>query len=388
LSDRTLLVFGAGNIGLSFVGQVFARSGYRLVVADIESSIIARINRHRRYCVQSFAPDGTSEMLTIEPVTAIGATDTEAIRAVLAASDRLPLLATAVGRHAFPDVLRTLRESLPRRIQLPSLDVITAENIHEPGALAAQVLGRESPSIHAASVGKMVPVQKSEWDIDGPLTIRAEAFNTLYVDGIGWAGPPPADVDDVVLVDDIGAWMDRKLYVHNLGHSTCAWVARALSPSIPTIAQAMADPGISALTDETMRIAAGVVEAAHSDTFTADDLGVHVDDLLHRFANPGLVDTVERVGRDLTRKLARDERIAGCLLTAATHRPDALPLLARVYTTALRFGVPGVSTDDGDLRVTASESPTTIRELSALDPRRSPADRSVLKALATAESFG
>ena len=43
------------------------------------------------------------------------------------------------------------------------------------------------------------------------------------------------------------------------------------------------------------------------------DLADHIDDLIGRFKNRALGDTVHRVGRDLKRKLGRDDRIVGRL---------------------------------------------------------------------------
>jgi mannitol-1-phosphate 5-dehydrogenase len=48
--------------------------------------------------------------------------------------------------------------------------------------------------------------------------------------------------------------------------------------------------------------------------FTIGDLTDHIDDLLYRFENRALGDTVFRVGCDLKRKLHRDDRILAPLI--------------------------------------------------------------------------
>jgi mannitol-1-phosphate 5-dehydrogenase len=40
-----IVVFGAGNIGRSFVGAVFSQAGYELVFADVAQTIIDELNR-------------------------------------------------------------------------------------------------------------------------------------------------------------------------------------------------------------------------------------------------------------------------------------------------------------------------------------------------------
>lgn len=111
--------------------------------------------------------------------------------------------------------------------------------------------------------------------------------------------------------------MDRKLYVHNLGHAACAWRSRVIDPAIGTIAEAVARPDIRTHTESVMRAAGAVVAAAYPEEFTDRQMNGHVDDLLYRFANPALGDTIERVGRDVPRKLGRDERVIGALRLAA-----------------------------------------------------------------------
>lgn len=47
-----LVVFGAGNIGRSFVGQLFARAGYEVIFIDVDVALVAALNREGRYRVE------------------------------------------------------------------------------------------------------------------------------------------------------------------------------------------------------------------------------------------------------------------------------------------------------------------------------------------------
>ena len=53
--------------------------------------------------------------------------------------------------------------------------------------------------------------------------------------------------------------------------------------------------------------------------FTATDMEAHIEDLLSRFGNRSLGDTLHRVGRDLSRKLSREDRLAAPLLLCRSH---------------------------------------------------------------------
>ena len=45
----------------------------------------------------------------------------------------------------------------------------------------------------------------------------------------------------------------------------------------------------------------------------------HINDLIGRFGNKALGDTIYRVGRDIPRKLSRNDRLIGALLLDAKH---------------------------------------------------------------------
>ena len=54
---------------------------------------------------------------------------------------------------------------------------------------------------------------------------------------------------------------------------------------------------------------ADILRKMYPGEFDAEQLTDHVDDLLERFANKALGDTIFRVGCDLNRKLDRDDRL-------------------------------------------------------------------------------
>ena len=78
---------------------------------------------------------------------------------------------------------------------------------------------------------------------------------------------------------------------------------------------------------------------AYPDDLPEDELAAHADDLLDRYRNRALGDTLHRVGRDLGRKLARDDRMIGACLLAARY---GLPFdgLVPPIRAALKFAAP------------------------------------------------
>jgi mannitol-1-phosphate 5-dehydrogenase len=189
-----------------------------------------------------------------------------------------------------------------------------------------------------------------------PLLLFAEEYETLIVDKRGFRGPVPK-VANLCPIEPIEAYVDRKLFIHNLGHAAAAYLGyRALTqtgqgiggaplPSTATIPQALALDGIESKVRQAMNESAATLLKEYPGVFTAQDLFNHIENLLSRFKNRALGDTVYRVGRDLRRKLSRDDRLAGAMLLCEKHRLPCTAIM-EAYRAALDFACPG---EDGAL---------------------------------------
>ncbi len=385
-----LVLFGAGNIGRSFIGQLFARGGYEVVFVDIDERIVAELNRRGGYDVVIAHPDGHETTIEVEGVRAVSANDREAVaREIVDAS----IAATAVGTGALPAVAGLIRSGVERRRrERPEspLDVILAENAHDAAAIVADALGsgpggeenRRAVGLVETSIGKMVPIVPSEVAARDPLLVYAEPYNTLIVDAHGFRGTAP-DVPDLRSVENIRAYVERKLFLHNLGHAAVAYLGFRNAPRITLIAEAVELPPVRSATRAAMSESVTALAAAHPDTLDHASLEEHREDLLTRFANRALGDTVFRVGRDLSRKLGRDDRLVGAMRLAASH---GLPFdaMAEVYRAALGFAATDAAGKPcpADLAVVelarARGTGAVLHEVSGLD-ERDPVDARVIE---------
>ena len=75
---------------------------------------------------------------------------------------------------------------------------------------------------------------------------------------------------------------------------------------------------------------------AYPAEFDEENQSEHVDDLLQRFENKALGDTIYRVGRDVRRKLGREDRVIGALRFDARWKTDA-PHTALCAAAGMRF---------------------------------------------------
>lgn len=108
---QSSLVFGAGNVGRGFLGQLFAESGYEVVFVDVDQPLVAAMQTRGQYTIRLVDNDWMQEV-TVAPVCALLAGETEAVAAHVATAD---IAATAVGVRALPFVAPLVAAGIARR---------------------------------------------------------------------------------------------------------------------------------------------------------------------------------------------------------------------------------------------------------------------------------
>ncbi len=316
---KTLVQFGAGNIGRSFVGQLFSRAGYEVVFVDVDETLVRELNARREYVVE-IRDDVPAEIL-VRNVRAVDARDRERVAAEVAAAS---ILATAVGKNALPAIVPLIASGLELRAGRPGappLDIIIAENILDGAAFLCEALIRALPAgfplderlgLVETSIGKMVPIIPLKERLRDPLRVYAEAYNTLILDRRGFRGPLP-DVPGLNPKDNMKAYVARKSFIHNLGHALSAYLAQIEGWPYVYTWEAMRDAPLREHVKTAMMESGRALLRAFPGEFTAESQEAHVEDLLKRFANARLGDTLFRVGRDIARKLGPDDRLIGAM---------------------------------------------------------------------------
>ena len=383
-----LVQFGAGNIGRAFVGQLFARAGWEVVFVEIDLALIAALNRERRYAVE--IRDEPPQRITVEGVRAIDARDRAAVAEEIATAD---IAATAVGPHALDSVYPLLAAGVLRRRELRGgpLDVLICENLRAAADLFRENLARQltedfdlelDVGLVETSIGKMVPIMPEDARRSDPLLLYAEAFNTLIVDRRGFLGPVP-DVPGLDPKDNIAAYVDRKLFTHNLGHAAAAYIGHVVHPEAVFMWQVLDDREIHNAARRAMWESARSLMLRYPYEFDEHDQSEHIEDLLRRFANTALGDTVHRVGRDLPRKLGPEERVIGALRLDQQEGVPA-PYTTLTLACALRFQAPDenghlFSSDaETSSRIAREGAESVLRDICRLDPA-DPFDASVIQ---------
>lgn len=338
----TLLQFGAGNIGRSFVAQLFSAAGYDVIFVDVVDELVNALNARGRYRVM--IRDVESREIWVERVRAVHGKNLEAVADALAEAD---IAATAVGPNALPFLYPGIAKGLQLRHErygLKPIDIILAENLRNAAGIVREGLRKQlSPDfplddmvgLVETSIGKMVPIMTEEQKAEDLLWVFAEAYNTLILDEVAFHNPIPA-VPGLSPKRNMAAYVERKLFIHNLGHAAVAYLGFLYDPTLTYIWQAVAVPSVREAAEAAMWESAQALIAAYPGEFTEENQRAHIDDLLRRFGNRALGDTIFRVGRDLLRKLSREDRIIGAMLFDQAH---GIPFTAtaRVAAAACEF---------------------------------------------------
>lgn len=323
---RKIVIFGAGKIGRSFIGQLFGCSGYKVVFIDVDPVMITRLNQQGNYRV--VIKGEKDEEIIVPNVKAISALDRDKVVDAVSTAE---ILAVSVGKNALEKVIPAIAAGLVRRFTnnpgIP-LDIILAENMRSAASFVRTLLKKNLPSgfpvetmvgLIETSIGKMVPIMPlAELEKD-PLVVFAEPYNTLILDGKGFKSTIPA-IKGLAPKNNIKAWVDRKAFIHNLGHATAAYYGYSLHPGSVYMYEILDDSDVFRFTRNVMLQSADILRTAYPGDFTASDLEDHIDDLIYRFRNKALQDTIFRVGLDLNRKLNADDRFMGAIHLAMQYR--------------------------------------------------------------------
>ena len=317
-----IVIFGAGKIGRSFIGQLFSRGGYEVVFIDVYQQIINELNIRKCYNVN--IKSEWEEIINITNVRGVHGNDAPAVAFEVATAG---LVAISVGLHGLNGIIPLLAKGLQQRFAIDkksALDIIIAENMRNADTFFREELGKIMPKDYPfdklvglveTSIGKMVPIMLKKDVEEDILQVFAEPYNTLILDRKAFKNPIP-QIPGLSPKENMKAWVDRKLFIHNLGHAATAYIGFLHNPGFVYLYEALAMPAVHDMVRETMEESADILLQKYPDEFSKQDLNDHISDLLIRFQNKALGDTIFRVGCDLSRKLGPEDRLSGAIKAA------------------------------------------------------------------------
>lgn len=147
-----------------------------------------------------------------------------------------------------------------------------------------------------------------EKKLNNPLYIAVEKYDILPIDKKTFLGKYP-NSKKIIPYEPFEFYIERKLYMHNMGHAICAYLGMLLG--IRYISGAIKKPIIRLIVMGAMEESVRMLAKKYK--YDYDILYLHMMDLIYRFQNPELKDSLVRIGRDPLRKLQPNDRLVGAL---------------------------------------------------------------------------
>ena len=328
--------FGGGNIGRGFIGELLVRSGYEVTFVDVAEALVDEINARRSYDIEVVGDDPRT--IHVEHVKAINSNVN--LEELLDAFVTADIVTTAIGPNILKFIAPNIAKGLARRVEKNEtpLNIIACENMvggstvlknfvyeHLDESTKEKVM--RCIGFPDAAVDRIVPIQHNE----DPLLVKVEPFAEWDVDRKGVVGSEP-QIEGLTWVDNLEAYIERKLFSVNTGHASIAYMAYL--KGIEDIASAMKDEEIVSFVRRVWAETSELLIEKYG--FDREKHAAYIRTAEERFTNPHLSDAVTRVARGPKRKLGVKDRLVSpaAQLIERGRKPEAL---ATVIAAALRF---------------------------------------------------
>jgi hypothetical protein len=320
---KTFVGIGLGPIQTGIFLDGAFRGGFgRLVIADVDTALIQAVRNNNGVIQLNIASNTAVTTQTITGVEIYNPAVPEDLKKLIEAAAQADEVTTALPSIAFFKYLGWLKEGFEKEPGRRRF-VYAAENHNHAAEELEKAVG-SFPQTHYLNtvVGKMSCIFPAEECVRRgiptltPTADRGhlvEAFNKILIQSC-------AGIEDrktVGLYDkaDLLPFEEAKLYGHNAVHF---WLGLHAQQKGVQFMHGLANDKellCKARTAFVNESGAALCKkwAGVDPLFTPEGFAVYADDLLVRMVNPFLTDRVDRVCRDLERKLSWDDRMIGTM---------------------------------------------------------------------------
>lgn len=329
--------FGAGNIGRGFIGSLLYKSNFHTTFVDVNKEVINAINEIKQYKVILASEHQEEEI--VKNITGLNSLDNP--DSVVDQIVKADLVTTAVGPNVLPIIAALIAKGLTKRMKQTTtpLNIIACENMIGGSALlkekvldyiaeADKEAFEELFAFPNAAVDRIVPNQTNK-DI---LTVSVEPYFEWVIEDALIKGERPP-IDGVTYVNDLGPFIERKLFTVNTGHAVAAYLGYYLG--YQTIKEAMDAPIVRSFVMATLKETGAVLVKLYG--FEAEKHQQYIDKIISRFLNPHISDEVTRVGRGPLRKLGGNDRLVRPASLYLEILEDEPTYLAKAIAATLQF---------------------------------------------------
>ena len=312
---KKAIQFGAGNIGRGFIGSLLSKAGYHVVFADVNAEIIDKINKDKEYTIHVM--DTVCSEEKVNDISGVISINNEIYKEIVEAE----IITTAVGPVVLPRIAPTIAKGIALRKEngvKNYLNIIACENAIKASSQLEEEVKKyltkdevdyleEFVGFPNCSVDRIVPPVKSENILD----VVVENYYEWNVEEKAFKGEIPK-IEGMNLVDNLMAYIERKLFTLNTGHAITAYFGYL--KGYETIEESIKDEVIYDFVKKAMIESGKGLIAKYN--FDEEAHYKYINKIIDRFKNPYLKDDVARVGREPLRKLNENDRLIKPLITA------------------------------------------------------------------------
>ena len=312
---KKAIQFGAGNIGRGFIGSLLYKAGYHVVFADVNTEIIDKINKDKEYTIHVM--DTVCSEEKVNDISGVISINNEIYKEIVEAE----IITTAVGPVVLPRIAPTIAKGIALRKEngvKNYLNIIACENAIKASSQLEEEVKKyltkdevdyleEFVGFPNCSVDRIVPPVKSENILD----VVVENYYEWNVEEKAFKGEIPK-IEGMNLVDNLMAYIERKLFTLNTGHAITAYFGYL--KGYETIEESIKDEVIYDFVKKAMIESGKGLIAKYN--FDEEAHYKYINKIIDRFKNPYLKDDVARVGREPVWKLNENDRLIKPLITA------------------------------------------------------------------------
>ena len=337
--------FGFGPIqGGLFAKEAFQSGNFtRITIAEIDAELVDAVRANKGSYYVNIAKEDGIETIRIDNVELLNPNVAADRRILLEALTRSTEVVTCLPSVSLYEaggadsVAVLIAEGLKNSSTRATI-IYTAENNNQAAEILEKAVREKNPTLLKEKaqflntvIGKMSrvvidPAEISELRLKtiAPGLNRAflvEQFNRILVSRIRIAGFKPG-IEIFIEKDDLLPFEEAKLYGHNAIHSLLGFIGAV--KGIKSMTELKDDNLIMQIGSDAFLKESGaalIKKYAYlgDELFTEAGYRGFAEDLLRRMTNPYLGDTVERVTRDVVRKLEMDGRIFGTMQVALEY---------------------------------------------------------------------
>jgi mannitol-1-phosphate 5-dehydrogenase len=315
---KKVIIFGAGQIGRGFIGQICFESNYFIVFVDVDERIIDLLNKEKKYPIYLLGEK--KEEKIIESFKGICL---KKEKDLLEEFIECELIFTSVGAKNLFTLSEIIAKGIKEKLKKnPTfLNIVICENLLDAGEKFKNEILKtghfsdeeikyfnEKIGFVETVISRMTSPLTEEEKMKNPLCVKVEPYKILPIDKNGFKGNIPP-ISGFFPVDNLKKYEELKLFGHNLSHVCLAYSGYLKNYNY--IWECIEDKEISNILKEVQREVKEALIKKHN--FKKDEIENYFTDLNKRFDNKLLKDTVFRVGREPLRKIGKNERIVGAI---------------------------------------------------------------------------